>query len=78
MSLPRRIGDKLFEEAKQMVASYKFPKANVVQCQDEFADPIWDPQQKYLSTNRAYWAPSRRDSMDVIGLPIDVLYAESS
>jgi protoheme ferro-lyase len=69
--------DKLFEEVKQMVASYKFPKTNVVQCQDEFADPIWDPQQKYLSTNRAYWSAIKEGYDYAIGLPIE-FYAENS
>ena len=42
-----------------MVKGYKFGRTNVVTCQDEFADPIWDPQQKYLSTSlgaiRRFW-----------------------
>ena len=69
--------DKLAEEVKQMVASYKFPKTNVVLCQDEFADPIWDPKQKYLSTNRAYWNAIKEGYDYAIGLPIEFI-AENS
>jgi len=69
--------DKLLEEVKQMVASYKLPKSNVVLCQDEFADPIWDPKQKYLSTNRAYWTAIKENYDYAIGLPIE-FYAENS
>lgn len=69
--------DRLVEEIKQLLASYKFPKTNVVLCQDEFADPIWDPQQKYLSTNRAYWNAINEGYDFAIGLPIE-FYAENS
>jgi protoheme ferro-lyase len=69
--------DKLFEEAKQLVAKYKFSRTNVVICQDEFSDPIWDPKQKYLSTNRAYWAAIKDGYDYAIGLPIEFL-AENS
>jgi len=69
--------DKLFEEAKELVASYKFSKTNVVICQDEFADPIWDPKQKYLSTNRAYWSAIKDGYNFAIGLPIE-FFAENS
>jgi hypothetical protein len=69
--------DKLTEEVKQMVASYKFPKTNVVNCQDEFADPIWDPKEKYLSTNRAYWAAIKEGYDYAIGLPIEFISENS-
>jgi len=69
--------DKLFEEVKELVAKYKFKRTNVVTCQDEFADPIWDPKQKYLSTNRTYWAAINDGYDYAIGLPIE-FFAENS
>lgn len=69
--------DKLFEEVKELVAKYKFGRTNVVICQDEFADPIWDPKQKYLSTNRAYWNAINDGYDYAIGLPIE-FFAENS
>jgi protoheme ferro-lyase len=69
--------DKLFEEVKEMVAKYKFGRTNVIICQDEFADPIWDPDQHYLSTNRAYWKAINDGYDYAIGLPIE-FYAENS
>jgi protoheme ferro-lyase len=69
--------DKLFEEAKELVAQYKFGRTNVVICQDEFADPIWDPNKKYLSTNRAYWNAINDGYDYAIGLPIE-FFAENS
>ncbi len=65
--------DKLFEESKELVKTYKFGRTNVVICQDEFSDPIWDPKQKYLSTNRAYWAAIKDGYDYAIGLPIEFL-----
>ena len=46
-------------------------------CQDEFADPIWDPKGKYLSTNRAYWNAINEGYDYVIGLQIE-FFAENS
>lgn len=69
--------DKIYEEVKEMVKKYKFSKTNVVICQDEFADPIWDPKEKYLSTNRAYWNAIKENYDYAIGLPIE-FFAENS
>jgi protoheme ferro-lyase len=69
--------DKLFEEVKELVAQYNFGRTNVVICQDEFADPIWDPKQKYLSTNRAYWNAINDGYDYAIGLPVE-FFAENS
>jgi protoheme ferro-lyase len=69
--------EKLFAEVTAMVKGYKFGRTNVVTCQDEFADPIWDPQQKYLSTNRAYLNAVKDNYDYAIGLPIE-FFAENS
>ena len=69
--------DKLLEEVKDMVKKYKFGRTNVVVCQDEFADPIWDSKEKYLSTNRAYWNAINDKYDYAIGLPIE-FFAENS
>ena len=65
--------DSIFEETKKMLSSYKFSRTNVVISQDHFADPIWDPNQKYLSTNRAYWNAINDGYDYAIGLPIEFL-----
>jgi protoheme ferro-lyase len=69
--------DKLFEDVKELVSKYKFGRTNVVICQDEFADPIWDPDEHYLSTNRAYWNAINDGYDYAIGLPIE-FFAENS
>lgn len=69
--------DKLFEECKELVKKYKFGRTNVVVCQDEFSDPIWDPNKKYLSTNRAYWSAINEGYDYAIGLPIE-FFAENT
>jgi len=65
--------DKLFEEMQELLTQYKFSRKNMVICQDEFADHIWDPQKKYLSTNRAYWNAINDGYDYVIGIPIEFL-----
>jgi len=69
--------DKLFEEVQALVQQYQFSRTKVITCQDEFADPIWDPKKKYLSTNQAYWNAINEGFDYAIGLPIE-FYAENS
>jgi protoheme ferro-lyase len=69
--------DKLVEECKTLVGNYPFGRTNVVICQDEFADPIWNPKKKWLSTNRAYWQAIDDNYDYVIGLPIE-FFAENT
>jgi hypothetical protein len=77
LKLAPQYRDKLFEEVKELVKKYAFGRTNVVICQDEFADPIWDPEMKYLSTNRAYWQAINDGYDYAIGLPIE-FFAENS
>jgi hypothetical protein len=63
--------DKLHDEVRALLKSYKFGRTDTVICQDEFADPVWDKEKKYLSTNQAYW-DGINDGYDyVVGLPIE-------
>lgn len=69
--------DKLAEECRELVETYQFNRTQVVVCQDEFSNPIWDPEEKYLSTNRAYWEGVKDGYDYVIGLPIE-FFAENT
>jgi hypothetical protein len=69
--------DKLHEEIKELLKTYKFGRADTVVCQDEFAGPVWDKENKYLSTNEAYWNAINEGYDYVIGLPIE-FYAENT
>lgn len=69
--------DKLFEEAKELLNTYPFGRTKVVIAQDHFGDPLWDPEDKYLSTNHAYWNAVNEGYDYVIGLPIE-FFAENS
>lgn len=69
--------DKVLEEVNTLLQQYSFSAKKVVLCQDEFADPIWDPKEKYLSTNRAYLTAVKEGYDYVIGLPIE-FFAENS
>ncbi len=77
LELAPQYRDKLVEDVKGLLKSYAFGRTNVVICQDEFADPVWDPKEKYLSTNRAYLQAIKEGYDYVIGLPIE-FFAENS
>ncbi len=77
LELAPQYRDKLVEDVKVLLSSYAFGKTNIVVCQDEFADPVWDPKEKYLSTNRAYRQAIKEGYDYVIGLPIE-FFAENS
>jgi len=65
--------DKLFDEVKELVKTYKFGRTNVVRSQDEFACDEEDPDDKYLATHEAY-QDAIKDGYDyAIGLPIEFL-----
>ena len=64
-------------DLKALVESYGFPRTEIVLGQDHFADIHNDPDEKYLSTNDAFW-DGIRDKYDyVINVPMEFL-AENS
>ncbi len=69
--------DPLLGEIQKLVSGYGFSKTTVMSCQDEFADPVRDPKDKYLSTNEAYWKAIREGYEYVICLPIE-FFAENT
>jgi hypothetical protein len=77
LELAPQYRDTLFGEVKELLRSYNFGRTNVVLCQDEFASHVWDPKNKYLSTNEAYWNAINDGYDYVIGLPIE-FFAENS
>lgn len=69
--------DPLVEDVKKLVERYDFSKTEVVVSQDHFADPIWDPKEKHLSTNRAYLEGKRDGFEYVIQQPME-FYTENT
>lgn len=63
--------DGMVEAAREVLAGYKFARTETVLAQDHFADPISDPQGKYLSTNRAFWDGIDAGYDYVVNLPIE-------
>jgi len=63
--------DTLNAEVQELVAPYGFPKTEIMSCQDEFAGPVWDKENKYLSTNEAYWRAINAGFDYVINIPIE-------
>jgi hypothetical protein len=63
--------DTLVKDTEELLATYDFSRTEVVVSQDHFADHYWDPEEKDLSTNRAY-REGVRDGYDyVLNLPIE-------
>lgn len=69
--------EPLQEDIEKLVARYPFAKTEIVVSQDHFADPIWDPEQKYLSTNRAYMEGARDGFDYVVQQPME-FYTENT
>lgn len=67
----------VMEKIKGVVAEYDFDRTEVVESQDHFADPINNPDGKYLSTNMAFWDGINEDYDYVINLPIE-FFAENT
>ena len=69
--------EPLIKDIKELVGQYDFSRTEVVTSQDHFADPVWDPEENYLSTNRAY-LEGKRDGFDyVIQQPME-FYTENT
>ena len=69
--------DAMEEDIREVLASYGFSRSEVVVSQENFADPLNDPDDRYLSTNEAYWN-GINDGFDyVVNLPIS-FFAENT
>jgi protoheme ferro-lyase len=69
--------DTTLAELRALLESYGFARAETVQAQDHFADPINNPTGKYLSTNKAFLDGIRDDFDYVINVPIE-FFAENT
>lgn len=77
IKLSPRYVDRAMEEARKVMAEYDFSRVEVIQSQDHFADPHADPDNKYLSTNQAFWEGVEADFDYVINVPIE-FFAENT
>ncbi len=63
--------EPMMEDVKAMMSRYDFNRMEIVKSQDHFADPYYNPDGKYLSTNTAF-LDGIRDGFDyVVNLPIE-------
>ena len=53
------------KDIQERISTCDFSRTEIVVCQNHFADPIWDPEEKYLSTNRAY-LDGKREGFDFV------------
>ena len=65
------------QDLRELLESYGFARHQLVMSQENFADPLNDPDNNYLSTNEAYW-DGIRDGFDyVVNVPIS-FFAENT
>jgi protoheme ferro-lyase len=69
--------DTTLADLKALLESYGFARTEIVLAQDHFADPINNPNGKYLSTNKAFLDGIRDDFDYVINVPIE-FFAENT
>ena len=69
--------DAMLKDAAALLAEYDFGRKAVVLAQDHFADPINNPQGRYLATNKAFTDAIAEKFEYVINLPIE-FFAENS
>jgi len=69
--------EPLVAETETLLAKYPLGKTEVVVSQDHFADHYWDPDEKSLSTHRAYREGIAAGFDYVLNLPIE-FYNENS
>ncbi len=69
--------DPVMATMRKVVAEYDFGRSEIVQAQDHFADPINNPDGKYLSTNKAFWDGVENNFDYVINLPVE-FFAENT
>jgi protoheme ferro-lyase len=69
--------DAMLKDAADVLATYDFGRKQVVLAQDHFADPINNPEGRYLATNQAFKDAIAEKFEYVINLPIE-FFAENS
>ena len=69
--------DAMLKDVAKLLSRYDFGRTEVVLSQDHFADPVNNPQGRYLSTNKAFWEGIRARYDYVINLPIE-FFAENT
>ncbi|MDJ0926764.1 MAG: hypothetical protein QNJ73_03850 [Gammaproteobacteria bacterium] len=62
---------------QDLLDSYQFGRTEIVETQDHFADHINDPENRYLSTNQAFWEGVEAGYDYVINVPIE-FFAENT
>ena len=69
--------DAMVEDARRIVEGYGFERHEVVLSQDHFADPVNNPEGRYLSTNEAFWDGIHDGFSHIVNVPIE-FYVENT
>jgi protoheme ferro-lyase len=77
IKLSPRYVDRSLAEAAKVMAEFNYKRLQIVQSQDHFADLHNDPDNKYLSTNQAFW-DGVGDGYDyILNIPLE-FFAENT
>ena len=69
--------DAIENDVREVLESYGFSSSDVVVSQENFADPLNDPDDRYLSTNEAYWNGINAGYDYIVNLPVS-FFAENT
>lgn len=69
--------DAVENDLRQLLESYGFARHELVLSQENFADPVNDPDDNFLSTNEAYWDGIRAGFDYVVNVPVS-FFAENT
>ena len=77
IKLSPRYVERSLAEAAVVMEEYDYKRVQIVQSQDHFADPHNDPDNKYLSTNQAFWEGINDGYDYVLNIPLE-FFAENT
>jgi protoheme ferro-lyase len=77
IKLSPRYVERSLVEAARVMEEYDYKRLQIVQSQDHFADPYNDPENKYLSTNQAFWEGVEDGYDYVLNIPLE-FFAENT
>ncbi len=69
--------DGMRRDVEDLIATYDFGRTKIINAQDHFAGHVDDPEEKYMSTNEAFWELIDDDYDYAVHIPIS-FFAENT
>ncbi|MBT8423249.1 MAG: hypothetical protein HKN56_10560 [Gammaproteobacteria bacterium] len=77
LKLAPKFVDGSLARAAEVMKDYDYKRLAIVQSQDHFADPHNDPDNRYVSTNEAFWQAIEEGYDYVLNIPLE-FFAENT